>query len=165
MDFQGTVTCDHRVGDPVQAYMLNTCPRCLGTGKYGGPNFLASGAIETLQGSKQLSQQIRKILAENKRESGYGFDYRLLRGVIDTTTVGIVRNEIIRCLFYLRDLQIAEKKSGTAYSPTEQLDTSDQFINFVNVFQDSSEPRKLRVEIAVTTISGAQASASTVLKR
>ena len=97
MDLLGTVTCDHIVGNPPIAYVLTTCPRCKGIGAYGGISFDNLGNLNVVTDGALLSQEITKILTENIRSSGYGFNYSVLSGVINPNTIQSVQNEIMWC--------------------------------------------------------------------
>jgi hypothetical protein len=162
MDIQNTVVCDHIVGNPPVGYKLSNCPRCGGAGNYGGPNFSLSGQIVTISGGDQLAQQIKKILSERMRDTGYGFDYNLLKGVISQSTILAVKNEILRCLNYLYTIQQREKSNGFYYNSNEELSNGNYV---VNVQQLTSEPRELLVDVVVRSVSGAQISVTVPLRR
>lgn len=162
MDLKCTKQCDHRVGDPVTAFTLATCPRCLGKGTYHDISFDAAGKLNTIKRVYQLNQQIEKILIENVRESGYGFDYSLLNGVIDSGRILAIQREVTRLLnYYIENVQGTEKSSGYAYSPTEEVASIDS----VKVYQDSQEPRKVVVLVSLTTVSGQSQSINVTLRR
>ena len=57
MDLLGKIICDHIVGNPSQAFLLQTCPRCLGTGTYGDISYDSSGRLNTINNVQQLNQQ------------------------------------------------------------------------------------------------------------
>ena len=161
MDILARNTCDHLVGSPPTSFLLATCPRCQGTGNYGGFVFDINGKITTLQLGPVLGQQIRKILIENRRPSGYGFDYSLFAGVIDPSKLSAIRTEVIRCLSYLRHVQQQEKAQGFTYNPQEELKS----IVSVFVEQNSTEPRSVLVSAAVLSVSGTPASTVVTLRR
>ncbi len=150
MDLEGKVNCDHVVGNPPISYTLVSCPRCMKKGWYGGYYYGFDGKINTIVGVKQLTQQILKILTENKRNTGYGFDQSLLRGVIDSSTLPSIKNEIVRCMNYLKGVQDDNEKSGYFYNPDEKISS----INNIQVAQDSLEPRKVTITFSVVAVSG-----------
>jgi hypothetical protein len=145
MDFLGMQTCDHRVGNPIVAYSLNTCPRCLGKGSYGSLGFDNHGKITLVEKDTQFQQAIKKILITNKMSNGYGFDYTLLAGTIVQATISAVKSEVIRCINYLVSAQAAAEKLGTLYDPKEKV----LAINGLTVAQDINEPRKLYITMTV----------------
>ena len=53
MDFLGTQTCKHIVGDPPTAFTLYTCPRCLGQGVYGSRGFDSRGQVNVISKTTQ----------------------------------------------------------------------------------------------------------------
>jgi len=163
MDAVGKVTCDHRVGDPVIAYVLDTCPRCLGTGEYGGVVFGSDGKIATQSKGPQLSQQIKKILTENRRSTGYGFDYKLLRGVVDRGRITAIQGEILRCMDYLKVVQKENKKQGFYYNPQEEMGSI--VLDTLLVKQDSLDLRNVLVSFSVLSVSGSPLSINVVLRR
>jgi len=145
MDFLGTQTCDHIVGVPAVKYILNTCPRCLGNGYYGSPGFDSHGKVALLNKGNQLNQAITKILKENMRPTGYGFNYNTLSGNIDPTTISSIKAEIVRCVNYLIQVQINAQGNGVQYDPKEQLSG----INYLDVQQNTLEPRSVVVTLIV----------------
>jgi hypothetical protein len=157
MDLLGTQACDHRVGNPVVAYTLYTCPRCLGKGYYGSLGFDVHGKVLLVSKGSQIEQAIYKVLTESKRASGYGFDYSVLTGTIDASTVSAIKSEIARCLQYLITAQTAAQALGTLYDPAEQISS----INSISVVQDNVEPRKVTAAITVLTV--ANTTVSTVI--
>ena len=159
MDYLGKVSCDHRVGSPVVSYTLLTCPRCLGTGEYGGIEIFST--VTTVSGYNQVEQAIKKILSEKVRDTGYGFDYSLLRSVIDTNTVPSIKKEIVRCIEYLRSSQQKEKARGVGYSPRELIYS----IRSLEVNQSSTEPRSIIATLVVTTEAGNSIQVTQTLKR
>jgi len=161
MDLLGKTSCNHIVGIPPVAYILDTCPRCLRMEEYGGVAYDTGGKVQTITGVSQIGQQIRKILTENIRSSGYGFDYSLLRGVIDSPTISVIKNEVVRCITYLYNLQQQSKKEGFNYRPDEEISS----IQSVDAYQSTTEPRTVVVALIVLTVSGAQASVTLSLKR
>lgn len=157
----GLVTCDHRVGNPVVAYSLDACPRCMGKGVYGGVNYDLQGHVDELFGVNMLTQQIKKILTENRRPSGYGFDYNLFTGVIDQGRIGAIRSEIVRTISYLKFVQQTAKAGGFTYLPTEELDS----IQNLTIQNDTVDPRMLVVAVDVLSVSGTQTSTTVVMRR
>jgi hypothetical protein len=162
MDIKNSVVCNHFVGNPPVPYKLESCPRCNGTGVYGGPDFSLGGQISTVRGSSQLEQQIKKILTERIRETGYGFDFSVLKGIISQGTLLVVKQEIFRCLDYLYGIQQSEKANGFYYNSNEEI-AAGRFV--VNVYQLPDEPRELVAEVSVRTVSGAQTSVTVSLRR
>jgi len=161
MDILVRIQCDHRAGEPVVGYSLAGCPKCLGSGYVGEIQFDGSGNIKTIYNQDSLVQQVLKILKENKRSTGYGFDYSLMKSVIDSTTVLAVYREIIRCISYLSTIQQDEKARGVRLSANEEIKS----IVFVNVTQDASNPRQLNVVIALRTVGSQLPEISTTLVR
>jgi len=159
MDLLNRVVCDHKIGD--QSFIRERCPRCLGKNFYGGYSIGKDGDIEIVTKVDALNQQILKILTEDRRPSGYGFDHNLLAGVIDASKIAAIKAEIIRCISYLYFLQQSEKKSGFFYAPSEELNK----IESVSVAQDESEPRRVFATIVVSTVSGRTVTTSTMLRR
>jgi hypothetical protein len=142
-------------------YTLASCPRCLGTGEYGGFSYGTDGKLFTLSGVAQLSQQIKKILTEKKRSTGYGFDFSLLSGVIDAARLTTIQSEVVRTLNYLKALQQAEKLRGFVYLPSEEIDDLDS----VRAIQDTADPRTVFVTARVIARSGRTASITVLLRR
>lgn len=161
MDLVNKTACDHRVGDPPVAYTLAACPRCRGEGEYGTLVFGNDGKIATVEQGGALKQQIEKILKENRRPSGYGFDYTLLTGVIDATKISAIKNEVIRCLQYLGTAQAREEAQGFNYTGRERL----QRVQDVVVTQNTADPREVIVSVTVISSSGAQTGVTTSLSR
>lgn len=161
MDAKFKVFCDHVVGDPPQQFVLQTCPRCLGAGFYEASSFDTDGHAVMLSGPLLLSQQIQKILTEEKRPTGYGFDYTVLKGTINQSTVTAVKSEVQRCLQYLSDSQQQEKLEGFVYLPTEEIST----IEGVDAFVPDDDPRTVTVNASVTTVSGVRANATVPLRK
>lgn len=143
------VRCDHRVGNPVVSYILETCPRCLGSGYYGGIDFNFLGKISISSNEKGLAEKIKKVLTEKKRSSGYGFDYDLIRS-ITTNRELVVKAEVTRCLDYIEKLIKREKSRGIKFNPSEEI----QSIDSIRVSTDTSDLRELQVYITLTTKSG-----------
>jgi len=165
MDAQFKVTCNHILGNPLQQFILLTCPRCLGKGFYNAYQFGTDGKIVTVSGVNKLIQQIQKILTETKRPSGYGFDYSVLSGVIAPNTITAVKSEIVRCIEYLKSSQQQEKKEGFIYLPTEEISTNGQSITVLDAFVTETDPRAVTVNVSVLTVAGATAGVTTQLKR
>lgn len=161
MDLLNQVSCDHRVGNPVNNYVLTTCPRCLGKGVYGGVVFGNNGQLVLVQGSPMLAQQLQKILTENARPSGYGFDYSLLQGVIDPSKLSAIKSEIIRCISYLKYVQEQSKARGFVYAPSEELFG----IKEISIGNSPTDPRAVNVSVVVSSVSGAQSNVTAVLRR
>ena len=161
MELLGKNICDHIVGDPPTAYTLFDCPRCLSKGVYGDIVYDGSGRITTLLNSNQLRQQLEKILIENIRETGYGVDYKVLGGVIDSGKLLAIKRELTRVVNYFINNQQQEKASGFYYKTSEEVDSLDS----VDVYADSLEPRKIIVLIGVTTVSGKNVSIKLPLRR
>ncbi len=145
MDFLGTQVCDHRVGSPIVSYILSTCPRCLGAGYYGSPGFDVHGKMSLVTQSDQLNQAIKKILIENMRTTGYGFNYNVITSTIDATTISSIKAEVVRCMNYLIKVQTQAVGLGVLYDPKERI----AGINFLDVQQDTSDPRRVIVNLIV----------------
>jgi len=154
MDILNTVNCDHVVGSPAVSYKLEDCPRCHGQGTYGSFGLSKSGSLEFVSGIDQLVQQIKKILTEKRRQSGYGFDYSVLKGVIDSSKLLAVKNEVIRCLTYYKNLQQTNKQNGFYYNPDEEIYSVDA----PTIIQDSTDLRKVAVSVNVYAVSGTSAT-------
>jgi len=162
MELLGKNKCNHVVGDPAIAFELSTCPRCLSAGIYGDVSYDSSGKLNTISKSTQLHQQIEKILKENRRASGYGFDYTLLNGVIDNNRTLAVQREVVRTInYFINTVQETEKAEGYIYSSDEELAE----IMSVKAYQDSTEPRKIIVIINLLTVSGRSITINTSLRR
>jgi len=161
MDFEGTVVCDHYVGNSPVKYVLISCPRCLRTGVYGGISTEETGDISIIRNSKYLEQAVKKILVSEMNSRGYGFNYSLLSGVIDPSTVNAIKREVIRCTSFLRDEQQRDIRRGVVYSPQEEISR----IENIGVIQDITEPRKILVKFNVITKSREAISISQSLSR
>ena len=161
MELLGKNTCNHVVGNPAISYTLANCPRCLGKGVYGDVSFDNAGRLNILNNVLQLNQQIEKTLTENKRPSGYGFDYTLLSGTIDSGKTLAIKREVTRVINYLINVQQNEKASGFYYRTTEEIFSLDS----VDVYQDPSEPRQVIIITNITTVSGNLKTVSVPLKR
>jgi hypothetical protein len=153
------VKCDHRVGDPLVGFSSVQCPRCRGKNVYHAFSISPSGLVETLSGFDSLALQLKKIMSESRRPSGYGFDYRTLLNSLQTDPISSISNEIYRVLRYFMDLQQQSKSEGYVYLPTEELSV----VNSVQVTRQS-DPRAFLVVISVTTKSGQSGSVSQLLQ-
>jgi len=161
MDITGKIKCDHYVGIPPVNYLLKDCPRCLGTGEYGGFAPLDKGDVPVVEGVAYLKQSIKKILLEKKRFSGYGFDYDLLRGIGDPESLLAIKREVKRCILYLKSAQQEDIKKGTKYASNEMIyDVRDIDVKF-----DLAEPRKLFITLNVIAVSGSNIDIVTDLER
>ncbi len=158
MDLLAQSICSHIVGNPPVAYTLSTCPKCWGTGYYGGFSILPSGDLEQLPPADSLVQSIRKILTENIRPSGYGFNQSLLTGVLDVSRLQAVKNEVVRCLNYLKFIQNQESSRGFQYNPQERIDK----ISNVNVIKNLQDPRRVNVTVTVITLSSVKVSTPSI---
>ncbi|MCK9428825.1 MAG: hypothetical protein M0R17_02290 [Candidatus Omnitrophica bacterium] len=161
MDILARIPCDHRAGEPLVGYVLDTCPKCLGSGYIGEFQIDNSGNLVTIYNQDSLSQQVIKILKENKRSTGYGFDYSLMRGVIDTTTTLVVYREIVRCISYLSTLQQEEKAKGNKISSNEEIKS----IISLEVTQNIYEPRQLDIVLNLRTAGSQNPEIVTTLTR
>ena len=163
MQLTSQTKCDHRVGNPIVAYKLSTCPRCLGEGVYGGFAINTFGKIDTVNLGAQLSQSIKKILTERKREGSlYGFDYGILRGgVIDQGIASAIIAEVSRCLSYLRTTQQREKALGVTFRPSELLKSIDT----INIEANPSNPLGVVVSVTVLTEANSEVSATVPIRR
>lgn len=149
MDFQAEIICDHIAGNPAQKFVLSTCPRCRGKGWHGGITFSQLGRIKKVTGIDQLKQQLRKLLIERVRDTGYGTDYTILTGVRDESKEKAIKSECIRVLQYFANKQQVAEQNGVIFSPVERLvDVSD-----VIVTPDTAEPRRYTVAITAITRS------------
>lgn len=154
MDIKSQTVCDHIVGNPPTAYIIDFCPRCLGKGYYGGFAILSSGNLQTLSPSDSLIQAIQKILTENTRPTGYGFNQSLLTGVIDASKIQAVKNEVARCLNYLKFIQTQETLRGFQYNPQEKISK----ISNITVVKNTQDPRGVNVTVTVVTVSATSIS-------
>jgi hypothetical protein len=161
MDFLGQQVCNHRVGNPIVSYTLNTCPRCLGKDVYGSLGFDTHGKISLVQKSTQLSQTLKKLFTENMRASGYGFNYQLLTGVIDDSKLSAISSEIVRCTNYLIQSQQNAEGLGSLYDPSEKVAS----ISSLSVLQSQTEPRAVDISLSVVTQLGNSVSINTTLRR
>lgn len=150
MDARFVVKCDHVVGRPAVNYLLHTCPRCLGYGTFNAYSIGTDGKFVVVQGVEKLSQQIRKILTEQKRSSGYGFDYSVLSGVITPSSIIAIKSEVMRCIEYLKVSQQQEAREGFNYLPTEQISR----VSTIDAYVNPADPRGVFVTAAVFTVSG-----------
>lgn len=159
MFIKSTTNCDHRVGDPVIAFTLENCPRCLGKGIYGGFDFTTSGKINTITGVEVLKQKIEKILVEKKRPSGYGFDYNLIN-TLPENAENVIRYEIYRCINYLIELQKKESFYGVTRSPAEELHS----LIGADIILNPAEPRYVTIYIYVLSTAGSKITLGKELK-
>lgn len=161
MDIGGQIKCDHYVGLPAVHYTLETCPRCLGAGIYGGFSPSDKGDVPLVAKQDYLEQALKKVFIENKRSTGYGFDYDVLIGAGDAASIAAIKREAKRCVMYLRDTQQLDKKAGTTYHPNEEIyDVRDVQVKF-----DAAEPRKFILTLNVITVSGRNVDVTSLLKR
>jgi hypothetical protein len=162
MELLCTKNCDHIVGNPPISFTIATCPRCLGKGTYHDISYSTSGKLNTINRVYQLNQQIEKILIENRRNSGYGFDYTLLQGVIDNNRVLAIQREVSRVInYFINNVQQTEKSKGYSYNSTEEVVN----IDYIKVYQDSVEPRKIIILLSLITVSGQLRSIRVPLRR
>jgi hypothetical protein len=161
MDLLGIQPCDHRVGIPVVAYTLEACPRCLGKGTYGSLGFDGHGKVLVVSKGAQIQQSIYKILTESKRASGYGFDYSVLTGTVDASSITAIKSEIARCIQYLITAQTAAQVLGTLYDPAERISS----ISSLNVAQDTTEPRKVTAVVIVLTAANSTVTTVVPIQR
>lgn len=145
------VKCDHKVGDPEVDFESSKCPRCRGKGVYYAFSMSPAGRIEFLTGFDALTFQIKKILTEARRPSGYGFDYRVLNPQQSSgDPITAITSEIYRVMQYFMNLQRQSKSEGYNYLPTEELVSVDS----VRVTRSTTDPRQVYITIYVTTRSG-----------
>ena len=161
MDLLAQTVCDHIVGDSGTPYTSSNCPRCFGTNGYGGLAFTSDGKLSSLTASSQLSQQIKKILVEKMRPSGYGFNTSLLSGVIDVSKLDALQAEVYRCLLYLQTAQQQEVRAGHIYAGTEQIGS----VGTVSVLQSPTSPTAVQVFATVVTVAGTAVATQTTLQR
>ena len=154
--------CDHVVGNPATRYVQEHCPRCRGKGVYHAFNILVTGQVEKLSGFAALSQNITKILTEEMRTTGYGFDYSVFhQGEATGDLSSGIRGEVYRAMEYLMMLQATARTQGFRYLPTEEIDSIDD----VKVMRHSVDPRQYFVTIYLTTTSGLAGQVRTLLTR
>jgi len=161
MDFKGSITCNHFVGDPPAKYTLSTCPRCLRTDNYGGISTEETGDVTVVKNADYLEQAVKKILVSEMNSRGYGFNYSLLSGVIDPSTINVIKREIIRCTSFLKDAQQRDIRRGVIYSPSEEISR----IENIGVSQDITEPRRITVKFSIIAKSRESIDVSQVLSR
>ena len=161
MDAQFKVICNHTAGNPVQQFILVDCPRCLGTGFYNALSWGTDGKVITVSGFPKLAQQIQKILTENKRSTGYGFDYSVMTDTINPGTLTAIKSEVARCMAYLQINQRQEQSEGFFYLPSEQI---VKLIS-LDVQIDPSDPRGVFVNVSVQTLSNTKNGAVQVYLR
>ncbi|MCK9541082.1 MAG: hypothetical protein M0R03_03530 [Novosphingobium sp.] len=161
MDFRGEITCNHLVGNPAVSFTLQNCPRCLGKGVYGGISTDGTGDISFVEKADYLEQNIKKILISKRNNRGYGFNYELLKSVIDPTTTTVIKREVIRCLTFLQAQQQEDKKRGVRYLPSEEIVS----ISDVQVGTDEDDPRIVLVSLSVYTLQGNQVKVTESLFR
>jgi hypothetical protein len=150
VDLLGITICDHIVGDPIEKFTLENCPKCNGKGVVGDISFDSNGKVNTVGGIELLKQKIKKILTESTRDTGYGFNYNML-SYNDKLKSG-VKSEIYRCINYLINLQKEKEKEGFYYLPTEKIDSIDK----VDILENP-DPRKVEILIVCKSTSGKQA--------
>jgi hypothetical protein len=149
MELLGEKICNHIAGDPPVSYVLQTCPKCLGKGTHGDISFDTSGKVYTLTGINQLKQQLKKILTENIRDTGYGFNYNLVLSTVDDSQLLSITRELNRCLTYFNNVQLQAQSNGFFYSNTEKIDS----IESIDVFRDT-DPRTVNALVYCKTVSG-----------
>ena len=161
MDIGGKIKCDHYVGLPAINYLLADCPRCMGTGEYGGFAPLDKGDVPLVAGFNYLEQSLKKVFSEKKRITGYGFDYDLLIGIGDSESLLQIRREVKRCVLYLKSAQQEDKNRGISYATNEEIyDVRD-----INIEFDVAEPRRLDITLTVIAVSGRTIDIVTNLER
>lgn len=160
MDFKGKIICNHIAGNPAQSFTLDNCPRCRGRGWHGGITFTKLGKIETVSGINQLKQHLEKILIEKTRNTGYGLNYDLFKGVIDKNTLNALKAEIYRVITYYNNSQLRNERRGFIYNPTERLVDID-----VNIIQDSTNPRNILINVTAETRSKKEISFTVPVRR
>ena len=161
MDAKFNVVCNHIIGLPAQGFLLETCPRCMGAGYYNAISYGTTGKVVTVVGFDKLSQQINKILIEDKRPSGYGFDYTILSGTITPATQTAVQSEVMRCIVYLQNLQRIERSRGFKYLPSEELSNTVSVDAQIN----PDDPRGIIVTLGIQTVSGFIGNVVTNIRR
>jgi len=155
MDIGGKIQCDHYVGVPAINYLLADCPRCMGTGEYD------KGDVPLVAEFRYLEQSLIKVFSENKRPTGYGFDYHLLIGLGDHASLLEVKKEVKRCVLYLKQAQQEDKNRGVRYAANEEIyDVRD-----INIAFDVAEPRRLSITLTVIAVSGRNVDIVTNLER
>lgn len=157
-ELQATAICDHIVGNPPVAYLQSFCPRCNGKGYYGGFTINPVGMLQSLTPTDSLIQSIKKILTENIRPTGYGFNYALLSGTIDTSKLQAIKNEVVRCLNYLKFIQNQEILRGFKYNPQERINS----ISSIIVIQDTQDPRNVNISATIITVSATKISVPSI---
>jgi hypothetical protein len=160
MDLMGEKVCDHVAGDPPVNYVISTCPKCLGTGTYGDICFDTSGKVQTITGINQLKQQLKKILIENTRNTGYGFNYNLVLSTVENSQLLSITRELNRCLTYFSNIQISAQSNGFFYSNTEIIDS----IESIDVFR-YTDPRTVNALVYCKTVSGRDLNVVIPLRR
>lgn len=160
MFVKNNTKCDHRVGKPVVGYTQNSCPRCMGTGWYGGFDFTPAGKTSIVSGGAAVIQKIQKILAEKKRPSGYGFDFDLLRAS-SLESSNLIKYEINRCLTYLVVSQQQEKQQGVMFNPSEEIIS----VLGIDVTSNVTDPRSVIAAVSVMTKSGIAVSTTVGIRR
>lgn len=158
-DVKGEIVCDHRIGDPVEMLTLTTCPKCNTRGFYN-TLVLASNGVQFVPPVTALMQALKKILTEARRPSGYGFDYRLLRGPITPSILSVTSAEVNRCMQYYIAIQQHEKARGVAFNPSEEISNIDS----IDVSQSTTEPRRVVVSVTLSTVSGSSVNIITSQK-
>lgn len=161
MDALFQVKCDHTIGFPQQTFTLVSCPRCLGVGFYNALSYGNDGKVLEAKSGMLLTQAVQKILTENKRSTGYGFDYTVLTGTINPGTLTAVKSEVLRCLLYLSSSQQQEKLEGFQYLPTEEI----AHVASMDAFINPTDPRSIIVNVNVITVSGTNVEVNVSLTR
>jgi len=157
MDLQSVVTCDHRAGDPVEVFTLTTCPKCLGKGYYADFVIGTSNVLLTTDSISYLMQAIRRLLSTKRRASGYGFDLALLS---KPSAQDEIKNEVMRCLQYLKTLQDMQIRQGFYYRTTEKIDS----LTALSIIP-TTDVRKVIISLNCITTSGNQVTLSLPVKQ
>lgn len=160
MDLLGENICDHILGNPPINHTLSNCPKCLGRGVYGDIVFNNLGKVQTISKIDQLKQQIKKILLENIRPSGYGLTYSLIFNVVNEVQLLAIKRELNRCIEYLNSVHDENIKNNFFYSNQEIINS----INNIEVTR-TSDPRTVNALILCTTVSGRDLTLSIPLRR
>ena len=111
---------------------------------------MEDGALQTIEGSEKLRQDVEKILIEDLRSTGYGFQFATLKGATLTqATITRLEQATISALKFLYNAQMDAEERGVFVSPDEKIDQ----IGDLRVLEREGEPRRYDVSVSIVTAS------------
>lgn len=152
LDLYTRRTCNHAYasGSTIQTFDLSTCPYCLSKGTVFDPIFMEDGTLRIIEGSDKLKQDVEKILIEEFRSSGYGFQFATLKGATLTqATITRLESATVSALKFLYNAQVDAEERGVFVSPDEKIDQ----IGDLSVSEREGEPRRYDVSVSLVTAS------------